>query len=492
MPPETAPPGGAASDIGSAPLSEAIASSNVHRSGQVVDHYRIVALLAEGGTARVYEAVHEFTKKPVALKIMRNRLTERRDVIERFRQEAVVLSSIKHANVVAVDNAGLTSDGRVFIAMELLRGKTLRQVLAQRGKLSIEETLRVLLEVAGGVSAAHEAGVTHRDLKPENIFCVSHGPVKVLDLGTAKFAGENAPSIQTAVGRIIGSVAYTAPERFNGDPADARSDIYALGLIAYECLAGYHAMVPDGRWPSATEIAARQVTYSPAAIEAIPAVLWEIIAKAIQKAPELRFQSVTELAQALWAANQPCRSSPQVQRRGEPQAARERSAVAAQSIGSGGLRMPIVAGLVFGVALSGAAQGFRMAHSSPASVTAREMGSAANAAAGEPVESSAAAESAVRQAHAEKTASSVTEPNATADSPAKGTSARIAAGARAAHAGPSRSTSPDGRTAENHPAAAEPAVGAAVQRSASASLSGAYESFPAVPAPKDDLPASGL
>lgn len=97
-----------------APVSEAVNSENVHRSGQMVDRYRITRLIAEGGTARVYEAVHQFTNKPVALKIMRHRLAARRDVVERFRQEAVVLASIRHDNVVAVENAGLTEDGRVF------------------------------------------------------------------------------------------------------------------------------------------------------------------------------------------------------------------------------------------------------------------------------------------------------------------------------------------------------------------------------------------
>ena len=192
-PPELAPgqaPVASGHDsVNSAPISEAANSENIHQSGQMVDRYRITKLIAVGGTSRVYEAVHQFTKKPVALKVMRHRLAERQDVIERFRREAVVLASIRDDNVVAVENAGLTEDGRVFIAMELLRGRTLRELLRCSGRLKQDDTVRIITEVANGVSAAHQAGVAHRDLKPENIFCVTHGRVKVLDLGTAKFAG---------------------------------------------------------------------------------------------------------------------------------------------------------------------------------------------------------------------------------------------------------------------------------------------------------------
>jgi serine/threonine protein kinase len=340
----------------SAPVSAAANSENVHRSGQMVDRYRITRLIAEGGTSRVYEAVHQFTKKPVALKVMRHRLAERRDVIERFRQEAVVLASIRHENVVAVENAGLTDDGRVFIAMELLRGRTLRDLLRHSGKLNPSDTVRIIAEVVNGVSAAHAAGVAHRDLKPENIFCATPGGVKVLDLGTAKFAGENAPSIQTALGRVIGTVAYIAPERFHGEPGDVRSDIYALGLITYECLAGYHPMVPDGNWPNATEIASRQVEYEPGPFAGAPPALWRVISKAMQKSPGQRYQSAIELLQALRKAEPRRRAvveEPLFQLTTKPSVWTRYGTLTRRSI------RPILAGSVFGAVVAGSLLGAR-------------------------------------------------------------------------------------------------------------------------------------
>src|SRR5664280_1530876 len=236
------------------PLSE-----NILGAGRVVDRYRIVRLIASGGTARVYEAVHAYTQRPVALKVMHHRLANRPDIVERFRNEAMALSSIRHDNVVNVENAGLTEDGHVFIAMDLLNGENLRTVLNQARRLELHAATKLIGEVADGVAAAHEIHVIHRDLKPENIFCVKGGPAKVLDLGTAKFAGNNAPTTQTARGKVTGTAAYIAPERLAGEPGDERSDIYSLGLVLYECIAGFHPLNPTGNWPNAAEIAARQV-----------------------------------------------------------------------------------------------------------------------------------------------------------------------------------------------------------------------------------------
>jgi serine/threonine protein kinase len=328
------------------PLSEPVNSENVHRSGQIVDQYCIVRLIAVGGTARVYEAVHQFTHKSVALKVMRGRLASRRDVVERFRQEAVALSSLRHENIVAVDNAGLTDDARVFIAMELLRGKTLRDLLGERAKLSQQETIQIMTQVASGVSAAHQGGVVHRDLKPENIFCVLHGPVKVLDLGTAKYAGEDTPSIQTAFGRVVGTAAYMAPERFEGDPGDVRSDVYALGLITYECLAGYHPLVPNGRWPDPVEMASRQLSCELTPIQGIRHELWQVIAKATHKAPKRRYESATAFMHALRNAQVSPTAPERPLKKGW----------------GGQLVVPVIAGTLCGMTVSGMVQWLRFAH----------------------------------------------------------------------------------------------------------------------------------
>ena len=327
-------------------------SANILRSGQIVDRYRIVRLIASGGMARVYEAVHAFTQKQVALKVMHHRLADRRDIVERFRHEAMALSSIRHENVVNVENAGLTDDGHVFIAMDLLTGKNLREVLESGKRFGLSEALQLVSEVAEGVAAAHDIKVIHRDLKPENIFCMTSGPAKVLDLGTAKFAGNNAPTTQTAFGKIIGTAAYIAPERLEGEPGDERCDIYALGLVLYECIAGFHPLAPTGKWPSAAEIASRQVTYNPRPIPGLPHDIWNVIARAIQKRPDRRYHSMREFRAAIGAVV--VQTTPLELRA---------SRIGRRSAWSG-LSLPIVAGILVGSSAAGIAFRQRLLHTS--------------------------------------------------------------------------------------------------------------------------------
>ena len=262
-----------------------------------VDRYIIERLIAAGGMARVYRAHHEWARRPVALKVLRTRYAGRPDLIDRFQKEAMALGQIKHPNVVTLENGGLTATGEVFIAMEFLEGKTLRDVLQERGTLPIREAISIVLQVAHGVAAAHDVNVVHRDIKPENIFCTTFGTVKVLDLGLAKIIGFD--SKETDPEGLIGTAAYMAPEQLDGLPADARSDVYALGLVAYECLAGFHPLVPDGVWPSRNEIALRQLSYEPPTLRQLPRPVWQAIAKATHKNPAYRFSSMEEFAAAL-------------------------------------------------------------------------------------------------------------------------------------------------------------------------------------------------
>ncbi len=262
-----------------------------------VDRYIIERLIAAGGMARVYRAHHEWSRRPVALKVLRTRYAGRPDLIDRFQKEAMALGQIKHPNVVTIENGGLTGNGEVFIAMEFLDGKSLREVLQERATLPIREALSILSQVAHGVTAAHDVNVVHRDIKPENIFCTSFGTVKVLDLGLAKIIGFDSKS--TDPEGLIGTAAYMSPEQLEGLPADARSDVYSLGLVAYECLAGFHALVPDGIWPSRDEIALRQLTYEPRPLRELPRPLWQVVARATHKNPAYRYASMEEFAAAL-------------------------------------------------------------------------------------------------------------------------------------------------------------------------------------------------
>jgi serine/threonine-protein kinase len=297
-------PDKAASDASDAPvqdtdtLPQRVSRERPLGPGDIIDRYCIDRMIAAGGMARVYRAVHEFTGRVVALKVMRTRYADRPDLIERFQMEAQALTRIRHPNVVTIENGGLTDKGEVFIAMELLDGRTLREVLTSRTRLPIEETLDIVCQVARGVAAAHDANVIHRDLKPENIFCTRDGATKVLDLGLAKFVDVGAKETDASTAPI-GTAAYMSPERLDGMPVDARSDVYSLGLIAYECLAGHHPLVPEADWPSRDEVALRQLTYHPPALRQLPGDVSHIIAQAMSKSPSRRYATMRDFLATL-------------------------------------------------------------------------------------------------------------------------------------------------------------------------------------------------
>src|SRR5882672_8774223 len=159
------------------------------RPGDVCDAYRVVALIAAGGMGDVYEAVHQASGKAVALKCMKQRHRDKEDARARMKMEAVVLAELRHANLVQVYDAGVNDAGTIWIAMERLHGRTLRDLLHEQVRISIPDALYYASEVADGVGAVHDANVIHRDLKPENVYITDRRLVKVFDLGTGKFTG---------------------------------------------------------------------------------------------------------------------------------------------------------------------------------------------------------------------------------------------------------------------------------------------------------------
>jgi serine/threonine-protein kinase len=274
--------------------------------GDIVDRYRIVRPLGSGGTASVYEAIQVFLERRVALKILQVRHAQREDVKRRMRAEAIVLSRIRHPNVVAVQDAGMTDDGLVFIAMDLLEGQTLREVLHAYRYLSVPEALQFAVQIADGVQAAHELSVIHRDLKPENVFIQRDNQIKVLDLGTAKFFGHHLET--TGKMRWVGTPAYMSPEHLQGLGVTAQSDVYSLGLVIYEALAGHHPFVPSPHnVPTLHEIGWMQIYADPPAlttiVQGMPEGVWRVIRRAISKKPSERHSSMHELALELRRAN---------------------------------------------------------------------------------------------------------------------------------------------------------------------------------------------
>jgi serine/threonine-protein kinase len=276
------------------------------RPGYVCDGYRIVSLIAAGGMGDVYEAIHEPSGKAMALKCLKLLHRDKEDARARMKMEAVVLSEIRHANVVQVYDAGVTEAGMIWIAMERLHGQTLRELLHGAGRVSIPDALYFASEVADGVRAVHDASVIHRDLKPENIFITDRKLVKVLDLGTGKFVGYGLKS--TDGGRVPGTTAYMAPEQIKGMRVDGRADVYALGLIVYEMIAGRHPLA-DGLagLPRAIEqVALRQLQATPKPLAEVapgcPSYLSSLVAKAMAKDREERHPNMTALSADLRAA----------------------------------------------------------------------------------------------------------------------------------------------------------------------------------------------
>ena len=203
--------------------------------GRLLDgRYRVEAQVALGGMATVYRAIDTRLERWVALKVMHADLARDEDFVNRFIGEAKSVARLSHPNVVSVFDQG--RDGHYpYLAMEYVPGRTLRDLLAERGRFPAGEALSIMVPLLSGLAAAHTAGIVHRDVKPENVLIAPDGHLKVVDFGLARAL---SVSSQTRTGVIIGTVAYLAPEQVTGTGADARTDIYAAGIVLYELLTG--------------------------------------------------------------------------------------------------------------------------------------------------------------------------------------------------------------------------------------------------------------
>jgi serine/threonine-protein kinase len=186
----------------------------------------------------VYEAEHELLGVRRALKVLSRQLADREDMAERLRLEARALAQLKHPHLVEVNDLGVSSDGRVFFAMELLTGATLRDVLRQRGTLRHAAAIDLACQILDALHAAHERGMVHRDVKPENIWVSDNGTAKLLDFGVAKAVGGRDGHALTQQGTTVGTPRYMAPEQAESSAVDRRVDVFAMGLVLWECLVG--------------------------------------------------------------------------------------------------------------------------------------------------------------------------------------------------------------------------------------------------------------
>ena len=255
--------------------------------GRVLDgRYRVGSRLARGGMATVYEAHDSRLDRVIALKVMHASLADDDEFVSRFIREAHSAARLSHPNVVAVYDQG-ADQGHVFLAMELVRGRTLRDLIREHGHLSPRQSLEVLEPVLAALGAAHQAGIIHRDVKPENVLISDDGRIKVADFGLAR-AVTGHTSHTTASGVLMGTVAYLSPEQVERGVADPRSDVYATGILLYEMLTGLKPY--DGE--TAIQVAYRHVhdDVPPPSqlVPSTPAELDALVARATSRDPEKR------------------------------------------------------------------------------------------------------------------------------------------------------------------------------------------------------------
>ncbi len=271
--------------------------------GTMLGQYRIEARIGSGAMGDVFRATHLGLQRQVALKVLQPTLAREPTLLQRFRTEAVATARLRHPNILEVTDFAQDDRGNAFLVMELLTGEPFDLRLRDQGKLPLGEAISVLDQVLAALECAHGAGIVHRDLKPSNLYLCQPGEralhIKVLDFGLAKQTGSAAERL-TSTGEILGTPAYMAPEQVEGATIDARTDLYAVGCIAYQLLTG--GLPFSG---SAMTVMLAQVSSPPppfpdagAAVQALEP--W--VMHALEKRPGDRFQRATEMRRALAAA----------------------------------------------------------------------------------------------------------------------------------------------------------------------------------------------
>jgi serine/threonine-protein kinase len=263
----------------------------------VAERYELEELVGTGGMSSVYKALDTLLERNVALKILHVQYTADDDFVERFKREARVVAQLSHPNIVTVIDRG-EDDGRQFIVFEYIDGENLKELVVRRGRLSVRDALELSLQVARGLAFAHENGLVHRDVKPQNVLLHGDGQAKVTDFGIARTLDVDGV---TQTGTVLGTSNYIAPEQASGQPVDAKTDVYSLGVVLYELLAG------DVPFPGENfvAVAMKHVNEPPPNLldvrRNLPLRVAAAVDRALEKDPEHRFPTMSAFASELEA-----------------------------------------------------------------------------------------------------------------------------------------------------------------------------------------------
>ena len=283
-----------------------VSGANAHRIGTVIgNRFRLDELIGRGAMAEVYRALDAQTSAYVAVKILRHTHVTDATSLARFAREADVQARLRHRNVAALLATGVTETKEPYLAVELLRGKSLRGVIKGEGRVSPRRAASYAWQALQGLSAVHAAGIHHRDLKPANIMLEpSPGPIErvvLIDFGFATFEGS---AKLTQQGTVVGSLTYIAPERLRGEETDHRADLYAMGVILFELLTGQPVFSASDDF----DLVDMHVNADPPHLQAIdpafPAALDAVVQRSLAKYPADRFATAAEMADALEHAAQ--------------------------------------------------------------------------------------------------------------------------------------------------------------------------------------------
>jgi hypothetical protein len=312
-----------------------MAESAVSAGHVLVGRYRLEVQLGAGGMGTIWRAQHLVLNAPVAVKVIDRTAIPDEETLSRFMREAQSAAALRSPHVVQILDYGI--DGKVpFMAMELLEGENLAQRIKRNKRLTPQDTARVLSHIGRAISRAHDAGIVHRDLKPENVFLVKNEDdeiAKVLDFGVAKVERHAlSEGTRTRTGSILGTPFYMSPEQAQGNrTVDSRSDLWAMGVIAFECLTGKRPFYSDGLGDLVLAICVREIPV-PSSIASVPIGFDAWWSRAVARDPEKRFQTARELTESLRdalglepreAARESPRAAPEIEVTSAPDMARD-------------------------------------------------------------------------------------------------------------------------------------------------------------------------